>query len=107
MVKTCFVATASVLQAMAISQSASGGAAQHRGPLVPSDYRYRVAFISTFDAPAGHTRLLIFPFHGTALTIPIRSIAAPMSYSLDGKGLYGQCTPYHETDAPTVFSNTR
>jgi hypothetical protein len=73
--------------------TAIGLAAAAGQPTLPVDYPYSPAFISTISAPEGHAELVIFPFRGKALKIPIRS-AVSLIYGSDGRSLYGQCTPH-------------
>jgi WD40 repeat protein len=75
---------------------AVAGRGQHNESSVPSDYPYMAAFVSTISAPPGHTELVVFPFHGKAFKIPIRSASGTFLFAPDGKALYGSCTPYPE-----------
>jgi hypothetical protein len=96
---------ARIVQTMAVLGLASVAQGQRDDGVFPNDYPYRAAFISTVSAPTGHTELVVFPFRGTAVKIPIRSIAAPLCYGPRGTALYGQCTPFNEgPDEPIKFA---
>lgn len=69
------------------------GHGQHKALSLPDGYSYSAAFISTVSARPGHTELVVFPPHGAAFKIPIRSAGVPLTFSPDGKALYGPCTP--------------
>lgn len=66
---------------------------QHNESAVPNGPSDRAAFISTIGAGPGHLALVVFPLHGAAFKIPIRSIGVPLAFGPDGKALYGPCTP--------------
>jgi WD40 repeat protein len=53
-------------------------------------YAYSPAFISTIRSP-GHARLVIFPFYGKSLDVPIHSASGGFVISSDGEALYGSC----------------
>src|SRR5260370_11003581 len=96
---------ARILQTMAVIGIVSAG--QLGEPALPRDYPYYPAFISTISAPAGHTELVVFPLHGKALRIPIRS-AAGVFFGPNGKALYGACTPYPAIgDAPLQIATCK
>jgi hypothetical protein len=81
---------------------AVAGYGQHKNPLLLAGYRYSAAFISTISAPPGHAELVVFPLHGKAFKIPIRSAGGGFLYALDGKALYGSCTPYPDNANPAL-----
>src|ERR1039457_2552782 len=89
-VKRCSMRRARILHTMAVLGIASAG--QLKEPALPREYPYCPAFISTISDPPGHTELVVFPSHGKAFRIPIRS-AAGVFFSPNGKALYGACTP--------------
>jgi len=72
---------------------AAAGGGQRNQLAVSIDYRYSAAFISTISSSPGRTELVIFPFHGKAVKIPIRFGGSPFTYSPNGMALYSQCTP--------------
>lgn len=71
---------------------AAAGYGQRATPALTSNYPYSPALVSTISTP-GHPVLVVFPLHGAAFKIPVRSIFGSIEFSPDGKALYGLCEP--------------
>jgi WD40 repeat protein len=80
---------------------------QRKAPEPPAGYPYSAAFVSTISAPEGHTELVIFPFRAKVRKIPIHHAAAPFSYGLDGRALYGACTPEQDGNSTAKIALCR
>jgi hypothetical protein len=96
-----------LLRIVAILGIAAVALGQHKESVLPNGYPYCVAFISTISDRPGHTALVVFPLHGSAFKIPMRSASGGFRYSPDGKSLYGACTPYSDpvrADGPTTVA---
>lgn len=74
---------------------------QSKGAEAWNDYPYSAAFLSSNGGFPPHMEVVVFPFIGKAFKIPIWPARA-LTFSPDGKALYGVCKPY--PDEPTTTS---